>query len=178
MITATVDGASWMRTGDGYYISLRIRDPAVGQAICDLLKDGKPRELTIRQKKRSLDANAYAWTMMGQLAAKHHIPTEQVYRHYIRDVGNNTEYMLIKEAAVEPFRSAWSAGHIGRLSDDLGPSKNHPGCHTVRIYYGSSDYDREQMARLIDMIVDDCKAAGIETLTDRERSLLIERWDA
>jgi len=58
----------------------------------------------------------------------------------------------------------------------LGPSRAHPGCHNVRCLYGSSDFDKEQMARLIDLIVQDCKDIGIETMSERERSLLIERW--
>lgn len=176
MNTATVDKATWMRMGDGFYIALRVRDPAAGQEICKAMEDGKERELTIRKRRRSLDANAYAWTMMGQLAARLRIPTVEVYRQYIPELGDNAEVLLIKEDAVEPFREAWCAGHIGRMVEDMGPSKAHPGCHNVRFYYGSSDMDRDQMARLIDMIVADCKDQGIETLTDRERSLLVERW--
>lgn len=40
------------------------------------------------------------------------------------------------------------------------------------LYYGSSTYDGAQMARLIDNIVQDCKAVGIETMTPDELARL------
>ncbi|MEF9865506.1 MAG: hypothetical protein RR814_03615, partial [Oscillospiraceae bacterium] len=50
------------------------------------------------------------------------------------------------------------------------------GCTNVILYYGSSVYDTAQMARLIDNIVQDCKAVGIETKTPEELQILKERW--
>ena len=42
------------------------------------------------------------------------------------------------------------------------------------LYYGSSTYDSKQMARLIDNIVQDCKAVGVETATPQELARLKE----
>lgn len=176
MHTLTVDKATWMRQSDGFYVSFRVREPSVGEEVCRLLADGKPREITVRQRKRSLDANAYAWTLIGQLAAKLRTTPLEVYRHYIPDVAENSDYVLIREDAIGDFEEAWSRGHLGRMIEDMGPSKAYKGCHTIRCYYGSSDYDAEQMGRLIDLIVADCKVQGIDTLTERERSLLVEKW--
>lgn len=47
----------------------------------------------------------------------------------------------------------------------------------LRCYYGSSSYDRKQMAALIDYIVQDCKAMGIETMTPAQLAGLIDRWE-
>ena len=46
----------------------------------------------------------------------------------------------------------------------------------VRTYYGSSQYDTKRMSRLIDNIVQDCKAVGVETLTPLELDRLKEAW--
>lgn len=43
-------------------------------------------------------------------------------------------------------------------------------------YHGSSTYDTAQMSRLIDNIVQDCKALGIETMTPDKLSILKEEW--
>ena len=51
------------------------------------------------------------------------------------------------------------------------------GSVILRAYYGSSTYNRKQMAALIDLVVQDCKQLGIETLTERELSLLCDRWE-
>lgn len=178
MNTATVDKATWMRLQDGFYVCFRVRDAAAGEEMCRSLQEGKPKELTLRARKRTLDANAYAWTLMGQLAAKLRISTEEVYRQYIHHLADVCEFVLLKEEAIPAFDEAWCRGHLGRMTEDMGPSRAHPGCHNVRCIYGSSDYDRQQMARFIDLVVQDCKDMGIETLSERERSLLIERWDA
>ena len=58
---------------------------------------------------------------------------------------------------------------------EQGPSKI-PGCVNVTVWYGSSTYDVEQMSRLIDQIVADCKEADIETLTPQELDSLKSRW--
>lgn len=176
MITLTVDKASWMRQSDGFYVAFRVQEAQAAAELCKILEDGKPRELTVRQKKRSLDANAYAWTMIGKLAAKLHSSPEEIYRHYIPDVGDNCDHVLIREDAVDTFREAWCRGHLGRVVMDMGASKTHRGCRNLICYYGSSDYDTEQMSRLIDLIVEDCKAQGIDVLSERERSLLVENW--
>lgn len=46
----------------------------------------------------------------------------------------------------------------------------------MRAYNGSSSYDTKQMSRLIDYVVQDAKSLDIETMTDRELSLLKEGW--
>lgn len=44
------------------------------------------------------------------------------------------------------------------------------------LYYGSSTYDTAQMSRLINIIVEECKAQGIETRTPDEISKLVSLW--
>ena len=51
-----------------------------------------------------------------------------------------------------------------------------PGCTNVICYYGSSTYDTKQMARLIDLVVEDCKQQGIETLTPEELERMALEW--
>lgn len=43
-------------------------------------------------------------------------------------------------------------------------------------YYGSSTYDTKQMARLIDLVVEDCKQQGIETLPPEELERMALEW--
>jgi hypothetical protein len=132
--------------------------------------------LTLREKKRSLNANAYFWELAGQLAAKLRITPEEIYRAYIPDVAGNYDVVPIKEDRIGAWEDIWCRGHLGRMIEDIGPCRNVQGYHNVRCFYGSSDYDREQMSRLIELIVADCKEQGIETLSERERSLLVEKW--
>ena len=127
------------------------------------------------RKKRSLDANAYFWVLLGKLAEKRYLPgTTELYRDYIIEVGVRDVYCM-KEEAVDDFCKAWSQGHLGNIAV-RGESKL-PGCATVIAYRGSSTYDTAQMSRLIDLVVQDCKALDIETATPAELALLLERWE-
>ena len=78
--------------------------------------------------------------------------------------------------AAEKLREIWSSHGKGWLTEQM-PGVS-PGYTTLLLYYGSSTYDTAQMARLIDLIVTDCKAQGIETLTPdkygRSRYLLLD----
>ena len=65
---------------------------------------------------------------------------------------------------------------MGWVCDILGDCKKTPGYVNVMTYYGSSVYDSAQMARLIDHIIQDCKAMGIETLPPDELVRLKEDW--
>ena len=142
----------------------------------DELKDCE--KLTVEIKKyrprRSLDANAYCWTLIGKLAENQRVPVEEIYRHYIREVGGNSEVVCVKNSAVERLKEGWGKNGIGWVTDTL--TSKIDGCTNVILYYGSSTYDTAQMSRFIENIVQDCKALGIETATPEQLSLLKERW--
>lgn len=59
------------------------------------------------RKKRSLDSNAYAWTLLGELQNVLNVPKEEIYRDLIRNIGSY-EIVPVKNEAVEKFRQAWS----------------------------------------------------------------------
>lgn len=140
-------------------------------------KKDKPYDLVIKEhrNKRSLDANAYAWLLIGKIASAMRQKPEEIYRQYIRDVGDNYTPVCIREKDVERFIKSWEQNGLGWPVDDLGPSQV-PGCRNLAAYHGSSTYDTAQMSRLIDNIVQDCKAMGIETLTLDKLALLKDEW--
>ena len=147
-------------------------------AFLDGIDEIKEELLSVELKKyrprRSLDANAFAWLLMGKLAENQGIAVSEIYRHYIREVGNNSDVVCVIDSAVDKLREAWEKKGMGWVTEKL-PSKID-GCTCVMLYYGSSVYDTKQMSKLIDLIVQDCKALGIETATPEELSILKERW--
>lgn len=164
------DRARWAQDGDGFWLSLRTRASEQAKMFLDDMQNGKlyDAEIKIHREKRSLDANAYAWLLMDKLASKLHISPEEIYRLYIHDVAGNFVIQPVREDMIERWDKIWCSGHVGRMTDDLGECKHTPGYHNIRCYLGSSDYDSAQMSRLIELIVDDCKAQGIQTDTPEE----------
>ena len=134
-------------------------------------------EVKEHRKKRSLDANAYAWVLMGKLAEAMRITPVEVYLQAIQNVGGNYEIIPIKEEAAEHFKRIWEANGLGWPCVDMGRSKI-PGYRNLRAYYGSSTFSVPQMQVLIDNLVQDCKALDIETLTPEKLALLVEGWNA
>lgn len=117
-------------------------------------------------KKRSLDANAYCWVLLGRLAEKMNIPAKEIYKMEIRNIGVY-EVLPVKEEAVEKFRQAWQKNGIGWICEEIGKSKLN-GYINLKAYYGSSTYNNKEMSRLIDTIVEDCKLQGIPTDTSEQ----------
>ena len=130
-------------------------------------------------KRRSLNANSYMWVLLTKLQEELQkndpkITKDALYMQYIKDYGRSIEYQLPDEA-VNAMVSVWSAYGLGWFADKIDDGDT-PGTSVIRFYYGSSSYGKTRMARLIDAIVVDCKALGIQTMTPDEIAELNARW--
>ena len=86
------------------------------------------------------------------------------------------QQQLLEENEIKEWDELWCEDHDGRMTIDMGECRNAKGYHNIKTFIGSSDYDTSQMSRLLDLIIDDCRENGIQVITDRERSLLIDEW--
>lgn len=145
--------------------------------IFESLEADKHYTLTLKEyrPRRSLEANGYFWILVDKLAERVHESKEDIYKGYIKQIGGNNYMMTLEDRAVEGLCKHWQSKGIGWVTDVL-PNMKYPKCKNVILYYGSSEYDTEQMSRLIDLAVQDCKALGIETLDDIKLNALIEEW--
>lgn len=141
------------------------------------IEPDKDYEVSIKPKKRrrSLDANAYMWTLIGKLGEKLCKPDAEIYRQVIKDNGV-FEIVPIKQGAIKRWTETWGENGTGWICEDLGECRNTKGYHNIKCYYGSSTYTTKEMSRLIDSVVDECKAQGIETLTPSELERLKQEW--
>lgn len=135
---------------------------------------GGEYDISPTKRKRSLDANAYCWVLIDKLAAKMGLTKAEIYRHAIRDIGGVSDYICIKDNAVNAFCQRWEAQGLG-WQTQTEPSKIK-GCTNVTATYGSSAYDRAQMKALIEQIQEECRAVGIETKTPDEVAELLSLW--
>lgn len=141
----------------------------------DALHDGEVAvEIKKYRKRRSLDANAYAWVLIDRLAEKLRMPKLDVYRELIRNIGGVSQTVCVQDKAVQNLIAGWSHNGLGWFAETM-PSKL-AGCTNVVLYYGSSSYDSAQMSALLDLLIDDCKAQGIETTTPEELAKYKEEW--
>lgn len=143
----------------------------------ETLKADKRYTVTVKEKKdrRSLDSNAYFWVLADKLAEKLHIEVSEIYRSYIKEIGGVSDTVCVLEKAADKLEEAWRTRGLGWQTERL-PSKM-PNCVNIKLYYGSSVYDRDQMSRLIEMVVQDCKEYDIETYDQSELDKMLQAWD-
>lgn len=136
----------------------------------------QPGRYEIRQarKKRSLDSNAYMWALVDQIAEKTGVPKTEVYRRAVREIGGVSYIVCCLEEVADRICADWSSNGIGWFGERF-PSKLE-GCVNLTLYYGSSAYDQQQMSRLIDYVIEDARALGIETMPRHKLDAMLEAW--
>lgn len=168
-IKLTADAFSWHAGNNGEWLQFRSND--AHKVFNELVQDGTyDITITKHRERRSLDANAYAWVLIDKIAEKSGVSKSEVYRHTVREIGGNSDVVCMQEKAYETFRKHWELNGVGWQTVKM-PSKLD-GCVNAICYYGSSTYDTAQMHRLIELLIQDAKALGIETMTPQELEAL------
>ncbi len=129
--------------------------------------------LSKHREKRSLNANAYAWTLIGKIAEAVGNTKEEVYKEYIKNKGIY-RIVTIDSKAASTFITLWTEKGLGWICETS--ETKIAGLVDVIAYYGTSSYNTKQMANFIDFIVQEAKAQGIETLTPDELERLKNAW--
>lgn len=122
------------------------------------------------RKKRSLDSNSYLWVLLGKMADVLRADKKDIYLKMLKRYGKYT-YIVVKPNVVDAVKKQW------REVEELGPiSLNGQDGIQLLCYFGSSTYDTQEMAVLIDGVVSECKDLEIETLPPDELRRIKEQW--
>lgn len=145
------------------------------------LKEGE-YTLTVnkKRKKRSLNANSYLWEMCNQLASElskdgEIYTKEDIYRNAIKSCGIYKDFSGLSVKDADTLRHAWEMLGTGWITEQVDYMQDGENV-VVRCYYGSSQYNTKQMSRIINFVVEECKQQGIDTMSEQERSLLLQEW--
>ena len=167
------DRARWMQDDAGCWLCLRARDAQAARAFAAGMKEAVyTADIREKRKRRSLDANAYAWVLMEKIAAAVGRSKDEIYLDMLERYGVFT-HLIVKPAAVDMLVREY------RLCRDLGEiTVNGKTGRQIQAYFGSSQYDTAQMSRLIDGITAEARDLGIETATPEELARMKGEWDA
>ena len=164
-------------------LTLTLNEKQEAMFMFDKYKNTEKLSISIKtfRELRSREANNYMWSLCGKLAEKlsdegNKCTKEDVYRDAIREIG------VWYDDEVEPEKvkwrcAAWEQIGTGWLTERVDFTADGEK-EIIRFYYGSSRYNKKQMARLIDNIVQDCQAVGIETISPDEIARLTSLWRA
>ena len=157
----------------GYLLTIATREN-VGTLYDELHEVDVDVTVKKHREKRSLDANAMCWKICTDIADATSTTKESVYRDAIKSVGVYTP-LPIRDDAVDAFRQNWESRGTGWVFDVVDNSKL-AGYKLCFAYFGSSTYNTAEMSRLIDNLIYEAKCLGLDVMSDRERSLLLEEW--
>lgn len=158
----------------GVWLSLRAVSPRMAREFASVMKDAV---YTVTPKKwrarRSLDANAYLWTLSDKIAQVVGNTKEDVYRDAIEHKGA-CDVLMIRRDALPDFIKHWSSNGIGWFCQKIGERGEFV---ELDAYYGSSTYNTQEMSLIIDWVVQLAKDLDIEAETPEEITLMKSRWD-
>ena len=137
---------------------------------------GKTLRITAKQwrEKRSLDANAYYWVLLGKLAdalgmTKPRLHNLMLRRHgYEIEIGGARGYVRIPDTDEAEEEALEATTFHVRPTSQVVEGTDGIRYRTYVMLLGTSAYDSAQMAHLIDEMIEECKAVGIETLPPDE----------
>lgn len=175
-MTGRVIGAYGAFRTNKCIVSLEINERSEFEALIDEHKDTEKLSIEIKpyRERRSLDANAYFWVLCDKLAEKLRKSKTEIYRELIREIGGVSETVCVVNSAVERFCSNWQAKGLGWQTEAV--ESKLEGCTNVTVYFGSSTFDKAQMARLLDLTIAECKEQGIPTETPDQIAEMKARW--
>lgn len=132
------------------------------------------------KKKRSLDSNAYFHVLCDKLRQKLGMSMARCKNHLIADYG---QIMYLEEGvphiyktnAPEDFMDELETIHTKcvKITEEFGKP-----VYFYRVYRGSHTYDSEEMAKLIQGTIEECKIQNIETATPEELAHMQALWKA
>lgn len=134
-------------------------------------------ELKKYRKPRSLDANKYFWKLLQEVCDYKDIDTIADYKRRVKELGIFKQFKIMTQD-VKTFEKIWTDRGIAWFCEIVDTTYiGDTEFKIINAYYGSSSYNSKQMSRLIDNLVQDCKAVGIETKPQAEIDSLLKQWD-
>lgn len=117
----------------------------------------KKFEIKEYRQKRSLNANAYCWALIGEIADVMRMSKEDVYLRMLKDYGQSEVISVRSDINISGYFKYCEVFGTGTVN---GKEFTH-----YKVYKGSSEYDTGEMSIFIDGVVQEAQALGIQTLT-------------
>ena len=122
------------------------------------------------REKRSLNANAYCWALIGKIADALRISKDVVYLDALRQFGQSEIVSVLSNINVTGYFKYYEVVGTGHVE---GKEFTH-----YKVFKGSSEYDSREMSILIDGIVGIASDLEIETLPPAEIERLKSKWQS
>lgn len=120
------------------------------------------------RERRSLNANAYAWCLIGKIGNAIRQSKDDVYFQMLKRYGQSEMISVIAHIPI---------GEYVKYCEEAGESTlNGKLFKHYRVYKGSSEFDTKEMSIFIDGIVSEAQALGIQTDTPDQIAKMKSLW--
>lgn len=148
-------------------ITLRVADRTY---LNNEFLDGRELDLSLKEfkPKRSLNANAYMWALIGKIAEVLRISQNDVYHKVLCDYGTYDKddgVTKVISILADVKLDGWLYVHTKPIKtvDLEGKKFTH-----YALIKGSSEYNTKEMSHLLDGVIYEAKELGIEVMTPEE----------
>lgn len=155
---------------------------AVQDVIDQIGTTGQPTKYGLEikkiKRKRSLDANAYYWTLVGKIAKLIGSTDAEIHNWLLMDYGEpvRTEDGNLKYILMRDDKDYTRSINIHVRPTDVTENRGGILYRWFIEMKGSRQYTTAEMSRLIDGTVQEAKELGIETLTPDRLLEMKQRW--
>ena len=128
-------------------------------------------EIKRRTKKRTYTQNSALWALLSEMAFKLNTTDTELYTEMLIRYGVS-DFLVVKPEAIDMVKRQFKA------CEDLGEVKvNDSIGRQLKVYHGSSTYDKQQFARLLDGIISEAKEVNVYLITDAIRNSVINNME-
>lgn len=135
-----------------------------------LFDQDKNKKFEIKEyhKKRSLNANAYAWALIGKIADVLRSSKDEIYLEMLKKYGQSEIVSVLSDINVTGYFKYFEEIATVRLQ---GKNFTH-----YKVFKGTSEYNTAEMAIFIDGVISEADELGIDTLPPDEVKKIKSLW--
>ena len=169
-ITGRIVGANIDFRTNKPCLTLEVNERNDFEALVDEMKDKDKLSIEVKpfRQHRSLNANAYAWLLIGKIADILRAGKDEIYFRLLKRYGQSELISVLSHVPI---------GNYIKYYEEAGESKlNGKDFTHYRVYKGSSEFDTREMSIFIDGVVSEAKELGIQTETPNQIAEMKARW--
>lgn len=130
-------------------------------------------ELNELGTKRSKNANNYLWSLINKIAIKIKSTSDEVYRIMLKRYSSVEMISVRADINIDAY---FQNNNIKYYEESGITILKNIKYKNYKIYLGSSEMNKKQMARLLEGVIDECKNLNIETMPEEYIKQLKEEW--
>lgn len=169
-MTGKISGAAISFCSGKPTVTFEINERADFERMVDDLKECEKLSIDVKpyRKRRSLNANAYAWKIIGEIADAVRAGKDEIYLKCLKRYGQSELISVLSHVPIS---------HYVKYYEEAGESKlNGKDFTHYRVFKGSSEFDTREMSIFIDGVVSEAKVLGIQTETPEEIARIKSMW--